>query len=90
MSVQKETIAIIVSLIAFSYILACTGASETLYVSTGQEITRNTDLTSGEIIKGALTATGVIAIDFTITDPTNNMQLQYGNTFKTTFFYGSL
>jgi len=69
-------------------LFASAHASESLYVSPGQDVTRNLDLTSGDRVTGTLTVTGLgTPIDFTVTNPSGNTILQYGSTLGTTFSF---
>lgn len=88
MLMQKRAILVILFLVVVSFMFVSVHASETLQVLSGQEITRNIDLTSGDRVTGTLTETGLgTAIDFTITDLGNNAILQYASTLGTTFSF---
>lgn len=88
MLMQKRAILIILFLIVVSFMFVSVHALETLQVLSGQEITRNIDLTSGDRVAGTLTENGLgAAIDFTIIDPGNNAILQYAGTLGTTFSF---
>ena len=87
---QKRAILVILFLVVVSFTFVSVHASETLQVLSGQEITRNIDLTSGDRVIGTLTENGLgAAIDFTITDPDSNVILQYASTLGTTFSFAA-